>query len=359
MRIAILTNAYPPDAQGGAGRIAEIQAQLLQQAGHEVNVFHPKILWFQWPAWLRLVLHFNDGAPRGIWVLRILKWRPEVLITHNLTGCGFGTPRWVQRQGVRWLHVLHDVQLFEPSGQLVEVEAVTPWQRFWGWCRLHWLGQPDVVISPTQWLLDLHRRRGFFRKTASAIIPNPLPTEVVALHQGRAQVTEKMRLLFVGRVSPDKGSRVMEEVIQQLAQHDVAIDFDVVGEGSDLERLQKLPAMISHGPVAPARVVDLMRRSHVLLVPSQIIENQPTVILEAASVGLPVIASAIGGIPETLRGAGGLCAPGDIRAWVDAILSLREPEKYQQATEEMSALAKWHHPQKYLQSLEEVLTRKR
>jgi len=44
----------------------------------------------------------------------------------------------------------------------------------------------------------------------------------------------------------------------------------------------------------------LMRQTQCLVVPSLCYENQPTVILEAQQVGLPVIASNIGGIPEMI-----------------------------------------------------------
>lgn len=41
--------------------------------------------------------------------------------------------------------------------------------------------------------------------------------------------------------------------------------------------------------------------------------------LEAMSRGLPIVARAIGGIPETLGHAGELCATEDVNEWVRAI----------------------------------------
>jgi glycosyltransferase involved in cell wall biosynthesis len=47
-----------------------------------------------------------------------------------------------------------------------------------------------------------------------------------------------------------------------------------------------------------------MKKSFALLMPSRLQENQPTVIVEALTHQLPVIASPCGGIPETLGEAG-------------------------------------------------------
>ena len=149
MRVAILTNAFPPDARGGAGRIAFEQAKLLRTAGCEVRVWRPHIAWFSETPIKRLWRHLRDLSARKNVAQEISAWQPDALITHNLTGCGFATPRQVQRKGVRWIHTLHDVQLFDPSGRLVDARILTPWQIFWSLLRQIALGQPDAVVSPT------------------------------------------------------------------------------------------------------------------------------------------------------------------------------------------------------------------
>jgi glycosyltransferase involved in cell wall biosynthesis len=60
----------------------------------------------------------------------------------------------------------------------------------------------------------------------------------------------------------------------------------------------------------------MMREALAVLVPSEWYENQPMVILEAFANGTPVIASAIGGIPELVAaGETGLLHPaGDVPA---------------------------------------------
>ncbi|MDP3793692.1 MAG: glycosyltransferase, partial [Candidatus Uhrbacteria bacterium] len=175
MRIAVLTNDDPQHARGGAGRIAGLQIEMLRTAGHEVRVWCPKILWLEESKWRRLYHHLKDLCARSNIVAEIRDWKPDVLVTHNLTGCGFGSPSAIQSREVRWIHVLHDVQLFEPSGKVYDAMRITFWQRLWSCLRRRYFGTPNLVLSPTQWLMIEHQRRGFFLHTQTEVLPNPAP----------------------------------------------------------------------------------------------------------------------------------------------------------------------------------------
>ncbi|MCC7522755.1 glycosyltransferase [Candidatus Uhrbacteria bacterium] len=331
MKIAILANAFPPAQTGGASRIAAWQAGILEQAGHQVHVWHPPIPWFDKPIFLRLYYHLADLLPRQDLVREIRAWQPEVLITHNLTGCGFATARMIQRRGVRWIHVLHDVQLFEPSGRMTD-QASNAWRKAWGFLRRLSLGKPNTVLSPTKWLLDQHRQYGFFQDVETAVLPNPAPPVVFAMRMP----SPKPKLFMVG-ATREKGIELALELLERVPD----IELDVVGEGMTEGRVRFL------GRLDTVQIMEKMRESDVLLVPSQIAENQPTVILEASSVGLPVIASDVGGIKETLNGAGVLCPADDIESWVRAVAALRDPSVYADQASKMYELARLHDPKEY------------
>lgn len=73
------------------------------------------------------------------------------------------------------------------------------------------------------------------------------------------------------------------------------------------------------GELPYAGVAAQMKRAQVLVHFSNV-ENQPCVISEALCCGLPVLAPAIGGIPEVIGdGKGKLVAPGDTHALADAL----------------------------------------
>jgi glycosyltransferase involved in cell wall biosynthesis len=318
MKIAVLTNAYPP-MKGGASRIAELQVGILEAAGHQVRVFRPETEWLRWPAPIRLLRHLADLFSHREMVDKIIAWHPNVLLTHNLTACGFATPSAVQSEQTKWMHVLHDVQLFEPSGRLRISEPFTYWQKMWSAMRRSFFHSPDLVISPTQWLLDQHARRGWFEGVRCEVLANPAPGIAFAL---RAP-SDPLKLLFVGH-SKEKGSELMDRIAKRISV--------------PIQRIASAP----HG-----QIMDAMREADVLLVPSQIMENQPTVLLEAASVGLPVIASDVGGVRETLDGAGLVVPRDDEDAWIKAVDSLRNPDTYREQSTAMYELAKRHDPEAY------------
>lgn len=320
-----------------------MQVEVLQQAGHEVRVWCPRIDWFDKPAPMRLFHHLMDLFSRTSLQREVIGWNPDVLMTHNMTGCGFGTGSAIQTRGFHWVHFLHDVQLFEPSGKLIDASRVTMWQNIWSFLRRWTFGTPDLVISPTRWLADEHKRRGFFMENAIEILPNPSPAAEFVPRMPQ----EPMQLLLVG-ASREKGLDFVKVLIEQLP---FETHLDVVGAGMPGDaRIQY------HGSLENSAVLDLMKRSDALLVPSTIAENQPTVILEAASVGLPVIAANVGGISETMKGSGLLCPEGDLAAWTDSIVHLRDAGAYSTQASRMYELARRHDPVAYAAEFNQLIS---
>jgi glycosyltransferase involved in cell wall biosynthesis len=326
MRVAVLANAF--GAPGGAGRIAELQVRLLEQAGFEVRVWKQEAPWLKWLAPARLFGHLADILPQTNIAKEILAWEPNVLLTHNLTGCGFATPSFIQRQGVRWIHVLHDVQLFEPSGRLADAGKITAWQKAWSALRRRGFGKPNLAISPTAWLLEQHERRGFFSESKTQVIPNPAPEPSFAM---RAP-TEQLLLLLIGD-SKEKGRDLAMRIAEESTHR-----LEIVANASQ------------------EQVMDAMRQADILLLPSQIVENQPTVLLEAASVGLPVVASDVGGVHETMNGAGIVVPKDDVAGWIEAIEFLRDPDHYRDQSVRMYELAKAHDPREYASKFVHAVT---
>ncbi len=306
MRLAVITNAYPPAAQGGAGVIAAELVELWRASGHDVRVWDRRAAWLKKsPIW-RLFGHLWQDLGPSTDLADVLAWQPDLVITHNLTGVGWGTGKAVRAAGISWIHVLHDVQLFEPSGQ-IRTDQVTRWQCFWAGWRSRALGRPTRVVSPTAWLLEAHARRGLSFSEAS-VIPNPAP-EVA-----ESSTPERTPWIFVGRLSEDKGA----DFLCLLAHAHPEDTFLCVGDGPLRAQLACLPNVRCVGALARSEVQAALLEARGLLMPSRLQENQPTVLLEAFSAGIPVIASSQGGIPETV-GAGGIVAELTLPAWARAL----------------------------------------
>lgn len=116
------------------------------------------------------------------------------------------------------------------------------------------------------------------------------------------------RLLCVGRLSAEKGHSYLFAAMAQLARRGVRCRLDIVGSGpledelrAEVARLGLGDAVSFHGyvPYGP-ELFAMYRRAEALVVPS-LQEGFPQVINEALCVGLPVIASRVGGIPAFLE----------------------------------------------------------
>ncbi|MFA6099457.1 MAG: glycosyltransferase family 4 protein [Patescibacteria group bacterium] len=365
MRIAILTNAFPPLSRGGAGQIASMQADWLAQHGHEVKVWTPapfpetegrnvvesfkprtsvpfaKLSKAVAPA--RLMFHLEDLAPNLKAIDQIRAWNPDVLLTHNLTGCGWGTPRILKASGVRWVHILHDVQMFEPSGQMratCDTRYVTRnsppdisrikyhfslklWRNFWSTRRAKAFGLPDLVVSPSQWLLDVHREHGLLANVKTQVLPNP-----IEIPRGFCEntISEQLKVVCNARMSEDKGIQVLLDAWQSLDPRPGRLEL--ISGGPMLAKIKKLddPSIGVHGQLPHEEAMIIMSSANLLVMPSIIMENQPTVLLEAVAAGLNVVASDVGGVREMLQGYGTIVPPGDVPALAKAIRqTLKEP----------------------------------
>lgn len=358
MRIAVLTNVIPSaTVLGGAGRIAFVYNELLTKRGHEVRVFGPGPMFEgldRVGPFTRLIFHLQDLAASEEKAQEIVDWKPDVLLTHNLTGCGFKTPRIVKEGGIRWVHLLHDVQLIEPSGQIRYRESLgllhRPWRWLWSGLRHTAMGEPNAVISPTRWLLDFHARYGWFKEIPKKVIPNP-----PSLRISPPPSTEKgggRGVVYVGRVDADKGILALLDAWKRLDAP--ASRLVVIGEGKLLETLksQKMNGVEFRGPRSSDDVRRAMEESAVVVVPSLIMENQPTVILEALAAGCRVVASDVGGVKETLGDAGWIVEPGNVEKLAESISSALDPSAMKRDTTE---ILKRHDPEVCVQRAEDVL----
>lgn len=111
-------------------------------------------------------------------------------------------------------------------------------------------------------------------------------------------------VLFAGRLSHEKGVDVLIDAMPVLAAETPGAVLDVVGDGPDRAELEERAARVApglvrfHGRVSADEVRARMRAAAVSAVPSRWYENQPLSVLEAFASGVPVVASALGGLTD-------------------------------------------------------------
>jgi len=135
-------------------------------------------------------------------------------------------------------------------------------------------------------------------------------------------------LLFVGGVTRAKGIDVLLEALALLLRRGMSLRLRIVGEAPDGGRWLMREARTLgiadrieyHPPIAWDRLMRLYSQSHICVLPSRS-EGIPKVLLEAMAQGLPVVATAVGGIPELVDdGENGLLVPvGNARMLANAV----------------------------------------
>jgi len=150
------------------------------------------------------------------------------------------------------------------------------------------------------------------------IVPGPTP----------APLPDGPRLAVVGRLIPIKGHATLLEAVAAARERVPELTLEIAGEGvlepelrATTTRLGLDDAVSFLGRVAPATPV--LERAAIVVVPS-LGEGFGMVALEAMERGRPVIASAIGGLPEIVADGrtGLLVPPDDPAALADAIVEL-------------------------------------
>jgi glycosyltransferase involved in cell wall biosynthesis len=138
-----------------------------------------------------------------------------------------------------------------------------------------------------------------------------------------------LQILSVGRLETEKNPLLLADVLALLRKGDPRWRLVVCGEGhleEDLAArlsalgLEEFASLRGYVPI-DGGLRELYGRSHFLLHVAWT-EGFPQTIVEAFGAGLPVVATAVGGVPEGVGDAAILIPPGDARAAADALRKL-------------------------------------
>ncbi len=169
-----------------------------------------------------------------------------------------------------------------------------------------------------------------YEQTNLTVIPNGVrfPKEVPL-----RPTFKNSRFLFVGRLHPVKGLVPLVKALAKAPEH---ISLDIVGDGPQYTELKRL--IEKHNLQQRVRLLGAHSNENIhktlpfyqaLVLPSHY-ETQGIVLIEANAQAIPVIASDISAIRETVaHGTNGLlCSPGDPQSFIDAMTYLaNRPEK--------------------------------
>jgi glycosyltransferase involved in cell wall biosynthesis len=244
----------------------------------------------------------DPGGARGL-RRHLARVRPDVVHTH------------LELADVLGLSAARSLRL--PAVSTVHLVARRPSGR-------EYLGQRDLAKTR---VAALARRRAAARVIAVSHAARDaylqtgwdLPRRVVTVHNGIAHAAPEAAGQRVRRelgIDPDalllstvtvlragKGHEVVFEAVCRLLPRFPRLRLVVLGDGPARERIRALAEPLGAAAILPGHHSDVMAvlgATDVLLHPT-LMDAFPTALLEAAAARVPVVATAVGGIPEIVR----------------------------------------------------------
>lgn len=394
MSICFINALFPPDAYGGAENYVKRTAKELISRDYDVTIITTQKYdgisslsptrddYEEIPIWRFYPLnlyHRTDGESaniieKAVWhqldtnnihskkvVKKILaKVEPDVIHTNNLTGISTSIGKAVRQSESFHVHTLHDYSLICPKSNMtreltasegdIEVckDPPTPC-RIFSKQKQSTLGRPDLVLSPSQHVIDIHHENGIFRDVPC----RRLRLGIKSIDSHRS-ISDNLSVLYVGKQMKAKGIKTLFDAARQLPE----ITFHVCGTGPLEDETERMSETIDnfcyHGFVSETKLKQLRSKSRVAIVPSIWMENSPFTIYESFASGLPVIGSNIGGIPELIEPdeRGDLFTAGDPDDLAESISELiTDKERLNMMSENAVQWAKEHTIEKHVDRL--------
>ena len=338
LKFLMISTHYPPGHLGGDARFVEYLSNELVRAGHEVHVLHsPYAFALQrgslpemskttsegvqvdshLPPYgrlapiLGLAMGHSPGSGRDLREIAS-KLKPDVVHWHNTKGF-IGRP--IPLAGSLTLYTAHDYYAVCPKSSLLRpnqepcespffcqsclVRSGKPPQ-LWraSWMRVVRMSDEIEVISPSRFLAERLLRDGL---RVDHILRNFSPDLGF-----RPLRKSPEKIIYLGVLERFKGVLTLLEAFNQCKDLQ-GFELTILGEGSLRYELEhRVESLGLEGRVKTMGYVPLQQIDHVIreaaaiVVPSESYENAPLVALEALSMGIPILGSAIGGLPEIL-----------------------------------------------------------
>lgn len=348
-KICLVNSLFPPHDHGGAENYVLRTAKALQRRGYEVTVLTTKPydglrslrpssnqyegikVWRFYPLNLsyrgdgtgkniaaKALWHQVDTTnPHAVWAAERAfdAIDPDIVHTNNVVGISPAIGRAIRKRDISHVHTLHDYSLICPKSNLLRDLTAPDDERVVCEnppvpCRAHAsqkrhvFGKPDIITGPSQHVIDVHRKHGFF----DGVLGKRVQLGVKSVVDEPSPVPSEPSFLYVGKQLESKGLDTLYEAARQCEWH-----IHVCGTGPYAERTESaastIPNLEYHGYVDDAVLKELRERATAAVVPSIWMENSPLTIYESFAAGLPVIGSNIGGIPELVDTSRGQLVP--------------------------------------------------
>lgn len=338
MRPALVPSSYPPNI-GGVETVSQRLAHGLDRAGHT-----PIVVTTRWPKSLpaaeddagvqvvRANLRVPHPSARGLagWLAMSAFTRHELIARARTSGVDVVNLHCVSsnaRYALAMSRAL-DVPLVVSLHGELSGDATGVYQRS-RFLRRSWrkvIAAARVVTAPSAY--TLHEAEAFWGaglEDRACVVPNGVDLELFAAPRS---TSERPFAFAAGRLVDNKGFDVLVDTWAGLPVDD--LELVIAGDGPARHDLQNriddrgLASRITlTGRLSPAEIARRLAAATVFVQPSRA-EAFGLAVLEAMAARAPVVATAVGGVPELIEHGvtGLLVASSDAAALRDAILNV-------------------------------------
>ncbi len=276
-------------------------------------------------SWLRnlilsRLLARNYYRPLSLWLLAYWKtrWRPDVLHIHGYAANLLHILPWARARGVPTVYEEHQ----------------TPDAQF-DW----WDGSAGMIDQATRIVAVSDKSAEGLRHVCRVskhinVVKRPMADPCGEEGAGEEPVRRKRQPSLVAtvvRLVEAKGLTYFLEAVASLRPEYPTVSFKVYGEGPLRDELLEYAKRLGldgkeifAGAFSTRSELDrILRLTDIFVLPS-VLEGQPLALVEAMAYGCPIVATAVGGVPELIRhGVNGLlCPPGEGPPLAEAIARL-------------------------------------
>lgn len=339
MKILQMHNYYQ-DSGGGETAVVDRESALLREHGHTVSLFTAHNDQIKTAASRTLAganALYSRSARRGA-EAEIEAFKPDIVHIHNYFPLLSPSVYYAcKKAGVPVIQSVHNYRMVCPGGQLLRdgriceicIRKKVPWPGIVHGCYK----ESPVASAVVAAMLSVHHFMGTWREQVDAYIA---PCDFVRSKLAEGGVPQKKLTvkpnfvddscaagkgeggyaLYVGRLGSEKG---VDTLLAAWEEFGAAVPLVIAGVGPMSEEVRAAQAKLANvkwlGWVPYEEVKALMANALFLIVPSKCYESFGLVIIEAFSVGTPVIASSIGAMQELVGdGRTGLhFRPGDAK----------------------------------------------
>ena len=389
MKICYTSSLYPPFVIGGAEISVRCAAEELAKKGDEVVVittnpnkkchidvlngvkvyrvnplnFYPMYYQSKQSKILKLMWNIIDlWNPHSYKIVKdiIRKENPDIVHINNFKGLSLSVFSATKGLKIPLIFTAHDYSLICPRGNLLKHDAICTnpsmlCKTYVGIQKYLVDNKPDLVIAPSQFVIDKLKERGLFKNVKAIKLPLGIKLSKEKVEKGYNIID----VLYIGRLNKHKGTHILIEAFKRIEQENTKLH--ILGGGKDEDEFKKLASsdkrIIFHGFVPDEKLTQMYQKANITVVPSIWYDNSPMVIYESLMNGTPVIGSRIGGIPELVDDGynGLLFEAGNVVELKDKLENLiKNPSELKRLENNAFESVKKYDIGKYIRKLEEL-----